>query len=234
MRRGFLLLVLVAVAAGCGGSSRSSQPTTTASAPTTTAAATEMPLIVYRPNGAELEAERVSVPRTKAVARAALRELGISGVTSLRIADGTATLDLGEPPAGLALAQVVFTLTEFPTVQQVAIGDRTLTRTDLDRYAPPILVVEPQPGDTVSSPLRVHGNADTFEATFELELVDAAGTVVAHRTVTATSGSGERGSFDVTVSFSDAKPGRGKLVAFETSAENGQRIHVVEIPVVLS
>jgi hypothetical protein len=191
-----------------------------------------MPLIVYRPNGAELEAERVSVPRTQGVARAALQELGFDRITSLSIADGTATLDLPEPPSGVALAQLVFTLTEFPTVQRVAIGDRTLTRTDLDRYAPPILVVEPQPGDAVSSPLRVHGNADAFEATFQLELVDGTGDVVASRTVTATSGSGERGSFDVTIPFADAKPGRGKLVAFEASAENGQRIHVVEIPVV--
>jgi hypothetical protein len=233
MRRAVWLLVLVAVAAGCGGSSRSSEPTTTG-APTSSAANDEMPLIVYRPNGAQLEAERVSVPRTQAVARAALQELGFAGIGSLRIADGTATLDLAEQPTRLALAQIVFTLTEFPTVRQVAIGDRTLTRTDLDRYAPPILVVEPQPGDAVSSPVRVHGNADTFEATFELELVDAGGAVVAHRTVTATSGSGERGSFDVTIPFTGAKPGRGKLVAFESSAENGQRIHVVEIPIVLS
>src|SRR5919201_3128772 len=118
MRRGVLLLVLVAVAAGCGGSSHTSRPTATTGVTTPSVTQAEMPLIVYRPNGAQLEAERVSVPRTQAVARAALRELGIAGITSLRIADGTATLDIAEPPAGVALAQVVFTLTEFPTVQQ--------------------------------------------------------------------------------------------------------------------
>jgi hypothetical protein len=37
----------------------------------------------------------------------------------------------------------------------------------------------------------------------------------------------------VTVPFTDATPGRGKLVAYETSAENDQRICVVGIPVVL-
>jgi hypothetical protein len=36
----------------------------------------------------------------------------------------------------------------------------------------------------------------------------------------------------VTVPFTDATPGRGKLVAYETSAENDRRIHVVRIPVV--
>ena len=233
MRRSLVLLVLVAAAAGCGGSKSSAPPPGTTTGPTSSVAKDQIPLIVYRPNGVELEAARVSVPRTRAVARAALQALGI-GVNSLRIADGTATVDLADQPSGLALAQLVFTLTEFPTVKQVAIGDRTLTRTDLDHYAPPILVAEPQPGDAVASPVRVHGNADTFEATFQIEVVDGRGKMVAHRTVTATSGSGERGSFDVTIPFADAQPGEGKIVAYENSAENGQRIHVVEIPVVLS
>jgi germination protein M len=237
MKRLALLLVLVGVAAACGGSKSSQPPPATTGGgggATTSVAKDEIPLIVYRPNGVELEAQRVSVPRTQAVARAALRALGFEDVSSLRIANGTASLDLTEQPTGLALAQVVFTLTEFPTVKQVAIGDRTLTRTDLDHYAPPILVAEPQPGDAVASPVRVHGNADTFEATFQVEVVDGAGEVVAHRTVTATSGSGERGSFDVEIPFTGAKPGDGKIVAYEASAENGQRIHVVEIPVVFS
>jgi hypothetical protein len=95
-------------------------------------------------------------------------------------------------------------------------------------------VAEPQPEDAVASPVRVHGNADTFEATFQIEVVDGDGKVVAHKTVTATSGSGERGSFDVTIPFADAASGRGRIVAYEASAENGQRIHVVEIPIVLS
>ena len=233
MKRLALLLALAAVAAGCGGSKSSTPGTVAGTTPAASVVEDQIPLIVYRPSGTELEAQRVSVPRTQAVARAALKALGIS-VDSLSIAEGTATLDLPEQPTGLALAQLVFTLTEFPTVKQVAIGDRTLTRTDLDRYAPPILVAEPQPGDAIGSPVRVHGNADTFEATFQIEVVDGGGEVVAHRTVTATSGSGERGSFDVTIPFADAKPGAGKIVAYESSAENGQRIHIVEIPVVFS
>jgi len=235
MKRLALLLALALLAAACGGSKSAEPPPARTGGGGTTAVPEErIPLIVYRENGVELQAHRVSVPRTKAVAQAALHALGFTDVSSLRIADGTATLDLADQPTGLALAQVVFTLTEFPTVKQVAIGDRTLTRTDLDHYAPPILVAEPQPGDAVASPVRVHGNADTFEATFQIEVVDGAGDVVAKRTVTATSGSGERGSFDVSIPFSGAKPGDGKIIAYEASAENGQRIHVVEIPVVFS
>ena len=170
---------------------------------------------------------------SKPVARAALEELGFQ-VTSLAIDGGTAAVELGSPPTGLERAQVVFTLTEFPSVQQVAIDGRTLTRTDEDLFAPPIVVVEPQPGDTVTSPVRVHGSADAFEATFQIEVLDGDGTVVAHRTVMATSGSGQRGSYDVSIPFEGAAAGDGKIVAYEDSAENGERIHVVETPVVFA
>jgi hypothetical protein len=45
-------------------------------------------------DGVELVANRVSVPRTPAIAPAALQALGLTGVNSLRVAGGTATLDL--------------------------------------------------------------------------------------------------------------------------------------------
>jgi germination protein M len=234
MKRVALLLALVAVAAGCGGSRTSAPSTARTPAPSTTAArpaVARMPLIVYRGSGGQLEAERVLVPRTQAVARAALTELGV-GVDSLSIADGTATVALSPQPAGLSLAQVVFTLTEFPSVQRVAIGGQTYDRTALDRYAPPILIAEPQTGDTVRSPVRVHGSADTFEATFVVDVLDGAGKVVARRTVTATAGSGTRGSFDVSIPFA-AAPGDGTIDAYELSAENGSRIHEVQVPVQL-
>jgi hypothetical protein len=73
------------------------------------------------------------------------------------------------------------------------------------------------------------GTANTFEATFEYELLDAAGKVLSKHFVTATSGSGTRGTYDVTVPF-EAPNGLGKLVVFELSAADGSRIHQVEIP----
>jgi hypothetical protein len=233
-------LALGLLAAGCGGgggggsgtaTATTSSSTGTATAPTTGTTAGTTAVVVYVVRDGKLAAERRAVPATRAVARAALGALGFD-VTSLAIADGTATVGLGSPPTGLERAQVVFTLTEFPSVRRVAIGGRTLTRTDEDLFAPPIVVVEPQPGDTVTSPLRVRGSADTFEATFQIEVVDGAGTVVARRTVTATSGSGERGSYDVSIPFANAASGNGRIVAYEDSAENGKRIHVVETPVV--
>ena len=76
------------------------------------------------------------------------------------------------------------------------------------------------------------GTANTFEATFEYEVLDAAGKVVAKHFVTATSGSGTRGTYDVTIRF-DAPAGAGKLVVYELSAADGSRIHQVEIPLTL-
>jgi hypothetical protein len=55
--------------------------------------------------------------------------------------------------------------------------------------------------------------------------------VLAHHFVTATSGSGTRGTFDFAAQFTAAQSGPGKLVVYEISAANGSRIHQVEVPV---
>ena len=96
---------------------------------------------------------------------------------------------------------------------------------------PLILVESPLPFEQVSSPLRVTGTANTFEATFQYELLDSEGNVVDKNFVTATSGTGTRGTFDFTTGdFSDA----AKLVVFENSAENGSRVNEVEIPLTVA
>jgi len=85
----------------------------------------------------------------------------------------------------------------------------------------------------VESPLRVSGSSNTFEATSQLELLDANGKRLASKTVTASSGTGTRGTFDVTLSFK-APAGSATLVSYENSAKDGSRIDVVRIPVRVS
>jgi hypothetical protein len=147
----------------------------------------------------------------------------------------------------LRVAQVVHTVTQFPTVQRVAfrldgepveaIGGEGVVvsppvdRGDFEDQAPAILVESVGPGDEVASPLRVLGTANTFEATLNLRLVAEDGTVLHDDFATATSGTGTRGTFEVTIEF-DAE-GPATLVAYERSAEDGAEINVVEIPVVL-
>jgi hypothetical protein len=129
-------------------------------------------------------------------------------------------------------AEEVYTLSQFEPKKPVEVGGKSYTRADFEDLTPTILVESPLPFATVTSPLRVWGTANTFEATFDYDLVDKTGKLISHRFVTATSGSGTRGTFDFTVPF-EAPNGLGKLVVFEESAADGSRIHQVEVPLTL-
>jgi len=131
------------------------------------------------------------------------------------------------PLSDAGRAQIVYTATQFPSGDSTEIDGVHYTRADFEDQTPLILVESPLPFEQVSSPLRVTGTANTFEATFQYELVDSEGNVVDKNFVTATSGTGTRGTFDFTTGeFSDA----AKLVVYENSAENGSRVNEVEIP----
>ena len=85
-----------------------------------------------------------------------------------------------------------------------SIGDtKPLTRSDFEDVTPQILVESPLPHEPVASPLHVRGTANTFEANFDVQLFDSAGRKLLQRFVTATSGSGTRGNYDVTLTFPD-------------------------------
>jgi len=131
-------------------------------------------------------------------------------------------------PSKAGLAQLVYTMTQFASADSVElVGGATYTRADFEEQTPLILVESPLAYEEVSSPLRVTGTANTFEATFQYELKDSAGEVVDEHFVTATSGTGTRGTFDFTTKpFEDV----GSLVVFELSAKDGSRVNEVEIP----
>jgi len=97
-------------------------------------------------------------------------------------------------------------------------------------------VESPLAFEEVASPLNVTGTANTFEATFNYELTDTDGLIVDENFVTATSGTGTRGTFDFTTdAFTVPFDGIGALIVFELSAEDGQtRLHLVEIPLKMS
>ena len=155
-------------------------------------------------------------------------------LTGLQIKNGVAIADFDPmvSPDSAGFAQIVYTLTQFPTVKRVSIVLETqdaaeFSRKDVERFAPPILVDSPTPYEHVSSPLRIRGSANTFEAEFRYELRDASGAVISSGGVTATSGSGQRGTFDKTISFDGSAR---ELRVFELSAADGSRIHEVRIP----
>ena len=103
------------------------------------------------------------------------------------------------------------------------------TTTTTDQLAP-IVIESPLPGDTVTSPIRVTGTANVFEATVSFEVRNEAGGVVMRGFTTATSGTGTRGTFEAELAV-PALEGPATIVAFEASAEDGRPLHVVEVPV---
>ena len=125
------------------------------------------------------------------------------------------------------LAQYVFTMTQFSLDEPVEVDGQSYARADFEDQTPSVLVESPLPFEEVETPLRVTGTANTFEANFQYELLDSDGNVVDENFVTATSGTGTRGTFDFTT---DAVDDLATLVVFESSAEDGSRIHEVEIP----
>jgi germination protein M len=246
------LLVLAALAAGvalvgCGGDGESADTTATG---TTTEPAETTDLRVYWLRDGKVWPTAREVEETEAVAEAALEELmggptsdeesdlqmttaipAGTTVESVTIDDGVASVELSPELPEEPLAQVVYTLTQFPTVDSVEIEGDSYTRADLEDLTPAILVESPLAFEAVASPLRVTGTANTFEANFQYEVTDTDGRIVDEHFVTATSGSGERGTFDFTTQpYTVPFDGFGALIVFETSAEDGSRINLVEIP----
>ena len=249
LRVAVLAVGTLALLAGCGGSSRSDTSTQTTTTATSTTPVQTTALRVYFLRGGQVWPVAREVGSSPAVGTAALDallagpstqesdQLALSTaipdgttVKSLAIASGIATLELSTDLATEPLAQVVYTLTQFPAVRSVEVGGKRYRRADFEPQTPPIFVESPLSYATVTSPLRVRGTANTFEATFQYELRDADGKIVSKHFEMATSGSGTRGTFDFTVPFTVARAGPGKLTLYEDSAENGSHIHQQEIP----
>jgi Immunoglobulin-like domain of bacterial spore germination len=95
-------------------------------------------------------------------------------------------------------------------------------------------VESPLPFAEVTSPLEISGTANTFEATVLVNVTDGDGLIVYDDHTTATSGSGTRGTFDLTATFDVPQPGVGEVIVFEESAQDGSRVNIVEVPVRIS
>jgi germination protein M len=180
-------------------------------------------------------------------------------VLGLVIEDGIAHVDLssefesggGSLSMQMRLAQVVYTLTQFPTVKGVlfeldgrpvdVIGgegivvDHPLTRKDFADFLYPIVVTTPVAGQTVGNPVQVSGTANVFEANVTVVVLDEAGKEVGRTFTTATCGSGCRGAFSVAVPYEVSRQQSGTiLVQDDDAAGTGRPPHEVRIAVVLS
>lgn len=147
------------------------------------------------------------------------------------------------------IAQVVYTATQFKTVAAVefrmegkkleVLGgegvelDGPQTRKDWEDEAPAILVDSPAWGGKLSEGDTIRGTANVFEATFQMELKDAAGLRLFESTITAASGTGTRGAWSAKAVLGSTASSKGTLKVFEYSAKDGKPINVIEIPVLL-
>jgi germination protein M len=107
------------------------------------------------------------------------------------------------------------------------------TASTVEEALPAIDVESPAPGAAVTSPLTIRGTANTFEATFMVELRPKQGKPLYKNFVTATSGNGTRGTFEKTLDFTVDREQPGTLVVYENSAEDGSVVNEVEIPVTI-
>jgi germination protein M len=218
------------------------------------------------------------VPQTQAVGTAALTatlagpndaELGArpamytavpegTRLLGLRIEGGIATVNLSrefESGGGSAsvlgrLAQVVFTLTQFPTVQgvrfeldgvpvEVFSGEGVVLsdpvgREDYYDQLPTIFVNRPAWGGVLANPATIGGIANTFEATLQVRILDGGGRTLAQGPTTATCGTGCWGTFEVSMAYTVAREGWGTLQVYELSAADGSVVNLTEYPVWLT
>ncbi|HET7678275.1 MAG TPA: Gmad2 immunoglobulin-like domain-containing protein [Candidatus Limnocylindrales bacterium] len=234
-------------------------------APTPTPNAGRTRFAVYFLSGATLLPVEREVPATVAVARAAMTAL-LAGPTDeealgtasmgtaippetlllgIGISGGTATVDLSrefESGGGSAsmfgrLAQVTYTLTQFPTVDRVAfrldgkpvttfsgegiVLERPSVRGDYTSFLPAVFVDRPAWGARLANPARLTGLANVFEATFRYRITTADGRILVEGHAMATCGTGCWGTFDVTVPYSVRSEQAGKLTVYVASARDG-------------
>jgi hypothetical protein len=254
------LLVLVVLAAACGGSeddTSGSPPPPPPPPPATTTETQTEPIIgatevgVYFVRDGKLGFAQRSVGVTPLIATATLEELlagptaeerdaGLTSdippntkIVSLEVEDGQAIVALSNPLDRLGSLQVVHTLAQLETVERVQLGQEQFASADTEEALPAILVESPAPGATVASPLTIRGTANTFEATFMVELRPEQGKPLYQDFVTATSGNGTRGTFEKTIDFVADRERSGTLVVYESSAEDGSVVNEVEIPVTI-
>jgi germination protein M len=218
------------------------------------------------------------IPETTAVATAAMNallagpnamEMAISPAMYTTIPDGTkllgisiasgvATVNLSrefESGGGSAsilgrLAQVTYTLTQFPTVDSVlfqldgkpvttfsgegVILDHPVGRADYYDQLPAIFVDRPAWGAAIGNPARIAGLANVFEAQFRVRLVDGKGTVLADKPVTASCGTGCWGTFTIDLAYTVARAQYGTLRVYDVSEKDGSVIDVTEYRVWLT
>lgn len=180
-----------------------------------------------------------------------------TSLLGITVEGGVATVDLsGEYDDGggsfamfARLAQVVYTLTRLPAVDQVAFsieGDPVTVfssegielegpqeRGDYYDLLPPVFVDSPAWGEPVTSPVEVRGLSNVFEAASQVMLTDDDGLSLFEDHVMATCGTGCWGEWSVDIPYTLDREQFGALIVWELSARDGSQVNIREYPVIL-
>jgi hypothetical protein len=174
----------------------------------------------------------------------------------LHIRDGVAMVNLDEtftaqetPAIAVgSLSQVVYTLTQFDSIDSVMFEvagtpltnfggyelDAAQGRANFADQLPAILVQSPRIGERVSNPVTISGTADVFEAVVSIAILDEHRNTIASSFTMATCGTGCRGTYTTDVRYHVETRQPGTIRVYEVSAKDGSPLHVVEIPVILT
>lgn len=224
-----------------------------------------------------LAPERHEVADQPRIARAALEELihatpqdpdhvtpipDDARILDLGIRNGVATVNwsvevlgasTGSEGEALGIQSIVWTLTEFPTVERVrftvegkakgvasngrvvedwwghvGLYDQPFDRAEAIEVLEPITIWTPLDGDVVGPAFVVEGEASTFEANVQIRMFDQAGDLVQEEFTTATEGGPGRGSFRLEIRIQDPPDSveTWRLEAYETNQETGEDFFV--------
>jgi len=181
-----------------------------------------------------------------------------TALLGVQVDAGVATVDLsaeyddggGSASMFARLAQVVYTLTRIPGIDQVVFSidgepvtifssegielDGPQARGDFYEQIPPIFVDSPAWGEPVTSPVMVSGLSNVFEAVSQVMLTDDDGAPLYEGTVMATCGTGCWGEWETEIEYEVDRSQFGALIVWEISAKDGSRMNVREYPVQLN
>lgn len=103
------------------------------------------------------------------------------------------------------------------------------TNTETPSAGPAITIDSPVADSPVTIPVTARGTADTVEAALVIDLLDDAGQTLCVRHITATSGSGTRGTWQSDLAFPPPEDEETvTLRAYELSAVDGSETNVAE------
>ena len=196
-------------------------------------------------------AETTGTPAMSTAIPAGTEVLGVDTSGGRATVDLSSEYDDGGGSFGMfaRLAQVVFTLTRLPEIDEVAFAiegemvtvfssegielDGPQRRDDYYDLLPPIFVDRPAWGEPVTSPVKVGGVSNVFEAVSQVMLTDDDGAPLFEDTVMASCGTGCWGDWEIEIPYEVDRQQFGALVVWEFSAQDGSRIHIREYPVQL-